>query len=193
MMQSYLDTLSKTDKRRFAFRLMLDALLNAIGHKGKAMYVETGCVRSRDDFGAGYSTVLFDQFIDQYPQAQGYSVDNDAQHVKFAEGLVKHVKLINMDSVYWLAAVSNPAVDLTVDALYLDSYDLNRAAPHNAALHGMKELAAAAPLLRPGSIVAVDDNFSPECGKGMYVREFMRNAGKALIVPEDSYTLVWRW
>ena len=54
-----------------------------------------------------------------------------------------------------------------VDLVYLDSYDLDPAAPTPAALHGLAELDAIRPALRDGALLLVDDtpssvDFFPE-------------------------------
>jgi hypothetical protein len=49
----------------------------------------------------------------------------------------------------------NPA--RRVDLVYLDSYDLDAAAPTPAAVHGLQELDAIRPALRDGSLLLVDD------------------------------------
>lgn len=58
----------------------------------------------------------------------------------------------------------------------------------------MKELTAIISRLRPGSMIAVDDNFGTgenRTGKGMYVEQFFTAIGKPMAY--EGYQLVWRF
>jgi hypothetical protein len=48
--------------------------------------------------------------------------------------------------------------------------------------------------LRPGSLVAVDDNFivnGQRQGKGAYIYDFMQSIGKPLV--HEGYQYIWRF
>lgn len=91
--------------------------------------------------------------------------------------------------------------------LYLDSYDVDLAAPHPSALHHLKELIAISPLIGPETLVMVDDApqealFIPRgnsgavfisdpkvSGKGKYVAEYAESIGAKRVFNE--YQAAW--
>ena len=94
----------------------------------------------------------------------------------------------------WQANLNLTLENHYVDLLYLDSFDYESSDPWPSAAHHMKELAAIISRLRPGSLVAVDDNFivnGQRQGKGAYVYDFMNSIGKTLL--HDGYQLIWRF
>ena len=93
-----------------------------------------------------------------------------------------------------------------IDHLNLDSYDVNFENPHHSAMHHMKELLDAAPLISKDTLILVDD--SPSCahfffeegfikiasnqkigGKGKYVASFMENIGNKASI--QAYQAAW--
>jgi hypothetical protein len=97
------------------------------------------------------------------------------------------------DSIAYLAQLVR-AGDLSIDLLYLDSYDLDWADPHPAALHHLQELCAIMPLLASGTLIMVDDTARTQAmvtlkagswvlhdfglsGKGVYVADYFSKIG----------------
>lgn len=115
--------------------------------------VETGCIRSYEDWSAGYSTYLFAMLTDGTPDSSFETIDNDLGNIKtaieltapFASRTVYH----NCESVSWLKSRCEP-----IDVLYLDSWDAD--VPGHAE-HGLFEIKAAVPTLHATSIVVYDD------------------------------------
>jgi hypothetical protein len=144
--------------------------------------IETGCVRKPDGWDSdGSSSVLFDSFVSQTP-ASFITIDINPLHCQMAQTLCSNARVICGDSVEALYKLQSEIA--VVDFLYLDSFDLDWNNPHPSALHHLKELCAASPLLCSGSIVFVDDNRGG-VGKGMYVHEYMRSVGAELV--HDEY------
>ena len=177
---------SQLGRRHDCFRKLVDLML----YVHEPFIVETGTARRADNWGGdGMSTLIFDRLaehtgghllsIDINPEASGFAVMHTGKNTIYHVG----------DSIAALAKVEEQ-----IDLLYLDSLDLNWNDPHPAALHALMELTSAMPLLKPGSIVVVDDNDYDEAdrtkGKGMYVRRYMQLLGKELI--HDGYQLAWR-
>lgn len=103
----------------------LKTALNLFFQRGGETIVETGCVRQLDDFGAGYSTVMFVDALSLHrPDAHVYSVDIDQRNVGLCLALTNHWKdqrtVTCSDSVAYLR---NWDPDQKIDLLYLDSYD----------------------------------------------------------------------
>jgi predicted O-methyltransferase YrrM len=166
-------------KRAEPFRTIIDLL------PANCVIVETGTVRKEHNWcGDGQSTVVWDQ-VARVLAGHVTTIDIDPVGAE----LVDHLGLtcttaITADSLVTLRKLSAP-----VALLYLDSFDINFAEPEPAQQHHLREIAAAWHLMRPGSIVAVDDNL-PHAGKGRLVAEFLEARGAVRIV--DAYVQAWR-
>lgn len=156
--------------------------------------VETGCVRNVGTYqGEGQSTLMFDKFASAVPGSVVYTVDIDPNATALCSTLVSPtVKVHTGDSVGFLrdVAINPPKQFPSVDLLYLDSYDVDFSNPHPSALHHIKELLAASPIVNDGTLVALDDSPSDAVllindtgtvsffskpvisGKGKYIAEY---------------------
>ena len=154
---------------------------------GPVRIIETGCVGEPDNWaGNGCSTILFDRYL-QGRDGTLRSVDINKDRVAAARCLVSgKTKIHAGDSVKWLHKVAG-AGGSKVDLLYLDSFDLEWSNPVPAALHHLNELMAAMPMLKPTTLVAVDD--SPAItddvrleigGKGSLVAKYAASIGADL-------------
>jgi hypothetical protein len=167
----YLDRLGK---RAEAFITIFTLLRENFDNDGPLTIVETGCVRDLNNWeGDGNSTILFNLFASE-TGSTFYSIDINPSHCDLARRSCPKATMLSGDSVTMLHQLRS-SVD-AIDLLYLDSFDLDWSNPHPSALHHLKELCAAAPLLKSGSFVFVDDN-SGGIGKGMYVADFLLNIG----------------
>lgn len=116
---------TRNGTRWHTFREALIELLGMADSRMALAVVETGCVRVRDDHGAGYSTILFDQFSG-WAAARNLrvsvdSVDVSRENVRFCRRELRpgsSVRLHVEDSVAWLKRRTDP-----IDLLYLDSVD----------------------------------------------------------------------
>ena len=149
--------------------------------------VETGCVRMEHNWaGDGQSTIVWDQFA-QHVGGRVLSVDLDPHAAALAHSLTSDLTTVECnDSVAWLLHLAT--IGLEVDFLYLDSYDIDWSNPEPSMQHHMKEIEAAAPMLHPGSIVAVDDN-QPDAGKGYLVGQYAEQHGWTEL--HNSYVRAW--
>jgi hypothetical protein len=174
-------------KRAAGYRCIFERLL-ARKQTGFTL-VETGCVRGKDRWGDGQSTVLFDHFA-RLHDGRVYSMELDAEHAAIASTLVSaRCRIVVGDSVVNLQRLAVPSVDL----LYLDSLDIDFNAPVPSQLHHLFELLSANRFLKPGVIVAVDDNIrvgDRRIGKGEYVRQWFERVGLKPLY--DGYMLVWQ-
>jgi hypothetical protein len=162
--------------------------------------LETGSMRPGFTMeGDGQSTLLFDEFVQTTPWGHLYTVDIDPRAAEFtAEKCSDRTTATCQDSVSFLWQWS-----MVPSVIYLDSFDVDFAHPHNANFHAMKELCAISRFLKyPPMLIAIDDCKFPrdfqwipshvdhrQVGKGYYVREFMENIGATMI--HDDYQLIW--
>lgn len=147
--------------------------------------VETGTVRILDNWeGDGQSTIVWSS-IAATLDGRVITIDIDPNGAALVERLgLPNVVAYTGDSLRVL-----PTIDGSVDLLYLDSFDVDFDHPDPAADHHLAELEAAAHLLHPGSIVAVDDN-RDGAGKGTKVADRLAEIGANEIV--SGYVRAWR-
>jgi hypothetical protein len=128
---------------------------------GRLLIVETGCARRPGAWGDGQSTVLFDRYITARDDAsQCHSIDVSAESVAACRALVSHrVTVHEGDSVQVLHRLCRGGqLPGSIDLLYLDSFDVDFTYWFASAAHHLKEFVAAAPLISPRTLVAVDDS-----------------------------------
>jgi predicted O-methyltransferase YrrM len=180
-------------KRGASLRLVLSEIERST--PGTPVIVETGTVRAADPsyWAEGNSTIILDHFAN-HVGATFYSVDIDPDHCALAGRLCSARAQIHCgDSVAFLRDLSVSGLHERIDLLYLDSLDVEWKAPHVSALHALRELEAATPLLRSGSIVLVDDNRKirgRRSGKGIYVADRMAARNARLLF--DGYQMAWQ-
>ena len=178
------DYLSKLGLRATGFHEIFRLLRKRYHEKGPLMIVETGCVRDAQSWeGDGNSTVMFNAFAHE-TGSRFISIDIESKHCALAKQLCPHTEVLCENSIPALFALKGH-LEL-IDFLYLDSFDLDWNNPHPSALHHLKELCAAMPLLDSASIVFVDDNRNG-IGKGQYVSAFMKEIGATLVY--DGYQI----
>jgi tetratricopeptide (TPR) repeat protein len=167
----------------------LDAL------KRPVIIVETGCARNmhateeKNWRADGQSTILFDRYV----QANGgkvFSVDIDADHVRFAQSVTgPKTHVYRDDSVKRLQNLAQR--DVIPDLVYLDSLDFMEQDPFWTALHCANEFFAIRPVIRADTLVVCDDTPSvfisgviPHIemfGKGTFVAEHARAVGADML------------
>lgn len=156
--------------------------------------IETGTVRNPMNWKDGNSGFLFAELVKHHG---GFvrSVDIDQTAVDTANGFVdsKYYKSHCSDSVSWLASLS----DLnTIDLFYLDSYDVEWLDDTPSATHHLKEFQTIEPYLKPGCIVAIDDNArllgnGKRTGKGRMIVEYL--ATKEIYPIYDEYQIIYKF
>jgi hypothetical protein len=172
--------------------------------------VETGCVRNQGTYaGEGQSTVLFDKFSECVPGTLVHTVDINPESTDMCKSLVSsRVQVHTMDSVQFLKNKCRPLIApyQHIDLLYLDSYDVDFDNPHDSAMHHMKELLAASPLISQNTLILLDDSPSYATfffdrgqmklastqkvgGKGKYIASYMNDIGATPIA--QSYQTAW--
>lgn len=195
------EMIAKTNKRQPSFQIMIDHLKTI----ENPLIIETGCARPPDlvPWGTidisfkddGMSTLIFDKFINDFG-GDFHSVDFTQLHVDFAQSQISNKSQIHCDdSIGFLWHVSKILAEENryVDLLYLDSYDYEEKDPYPSMVHHIKEIAVILGRLRPGSMIAVDDNVgtgSARMGKPKYVAEMMEAMGVPLVY--EGLQLIWK-
>jgi len=169
----------KLQKRYFTFHIALNCFLQ-IG--GKTI-IETGCVRNKNDWGAGNSTVVFGDFCKRYNKKL-ITVDNNIDNIVTARGLTleyeKFIEYVHSDSIEFLDQYKKP-----IDFLYLDSLDCppqKNANPSHAQSHALNELINSYHKLNNHCVVLIDDNLFANGGKAKLAKEFLYNKGFTLLL-----------
>jgi len=154
---------SKLGTREISFKKIfkyLDSLPNPI------IIVETGCLRKKDNFLDGQSTLLFDKYtLSRGENSKIYTVDINPESTRVCSEVVsKNVEITTSDSVRYLNNISNNFLKnkIKVSMFYLDSFDVDWRFPFPSAAHHLKELVAINKVLDENTLVVVDD--SPAVG-----------------------------
>jgi len=152
----------KLKKRFWTFAVALGLFIQ----RGGDVIVETGCIREKDDWGAGNSTFVFGEVCKKYGPDL-ITVDNDGEHLAFAkketQKFKSNITYEKSDSVKFLEDY-----DDWIDLLYLDSLDCKED-PHDNNIipqtHVIRELEAAKTKLTKEAIILIDDNLFANGGK----------------------------
>ncbi len=180
--------------------------------------VETGCLRVKDNFLDGQSTLLFDKYVlSRGAQSKVYTVDINPDSTKVCKQVVsENVEITTGDSVRYLNSITNNFLKnkTKVSMFYLDSFDVDWRYPYPSAAHHLKELVAINRLLNEDTLVVVDDSpavgnltqnenqstqpwkilSSPSPpptigGKGFLVHEYASHVGAKLVF--SHYSAAW--
>lgn len=135
-----------------------DVLLTHMRGQSDPVIVETGTLRTLGNWaGDGNATLIFAAFLQQHG-GELHSIDIHERTCEVARSWVREfgdrIFIHHGDSVQMLAEFERP-----IDVAYLDSMDADLP---GASEHGLKESQAAAPLVKPGGLIAIDD--TPEVG-----------------------------
>ena len=176
------------------------------------LIVETGCLRVKDNFLDGQSTLLFDKYtLSRGEGSKVYTVDINQNSTKICKQTVSsNVEITTSDSVRYLSSLSKKIwVDKKkISLFYLDSFDVDWKYPYPSAAHHLKELTAISKILHKETLVVVDD--APAVGnliqdknmwtvlkspppviggKGFLVHEYAEDVGAKVVF--SNYQTAW--
>ena len=124
--------------------------------------VETGCLRIKNNYSDGQSTLLFDKYTQfRGKSSKVYTVDIDANATKVcSENVSENVSITTGDSVKYLNNLSKEFIktNTNVALFYLDSFDCDWKSPEQSAQHHLKELVSIKKILNEQTLVVVDDS-----------------------------------
>jgi hypothetical protein len=179
-------------QRGNGFQLMFEKLL--LNKSADFKIIETGTLRNPGNWKDGQSAQLFTEFVDSHGGSVR-SVDIDTNAVNTANSAIesKNFKSHCSDSVKFLQQQS----DLhEVDLFYLDSWDVKWEDDTASAEHHLKEFLAIESHLKPGAVVAIDDNSrhlsdNRRTGKGRRIVEYL--ASKDIHPIYDAYQIIYQF
>jgi hypothetical protein len=149
--------------------------------------LETGCVRSREDWSAGYMTWLFGWLLDDIGGGSLTSVDIDEKNVRIAQRLCQcwdRVRVVRSNSLDYLIDR-----DEEIDVVYLDSLDTYHA---GCAEHILREAKLVAGKMSSDGLIVIDD--APHSqngwdGKGRLAVRYLISHGWR-VRPESGYQTI---
>ncbi len=161
-----------TSERREPFRnrsKTLSAAFSLLRSIQNPTIVETGCIRSPEDWTAGYSTYLFGIFAKAH-KGTVHSVDLDINNCNFAKDKCQCMPVtIHQDnSLNFLRDFQGKA-----DLVYLDSLDTNEP---RAAEHNLNECKLALNIVKDTGMILIDDSYNQK-GKGELSIPFLISQG----------------
>lgn len=148
-------------------------LFELAGKNKSLAWVETGCMRSEEDWTAGASTYIFGAWLKLHGGHLD-SVDITPEHCVFARSWTRGlpVRVHQSCSLSYLEKRETP-----IDVLYLDSLDTY--VPGHAE-HALEEIRLSSTLLHNESIILIDDcawDGGSFCGKGRLAIPFLLEHG----------------
>ena len=150
--------------------------------------VETGCLRVKDNFLDGQSTLIFDKYtLSRGENSKVFTVDISKESTENCKKTVSNnVEITTEDSVRYLNNLSSNFLKnkTKVSMFYLDSFDVDWRYPHPSASHHLKELTAINRVLRPETLVVVDD--SPANGNLSHTDDSSKGSWEVLQSPPPS-------
>ena len=185
---------SRLGRRYATFRAAFASLLE---RDARPTIVETGCVREKNDYSAGYSTVLLGELL-RRTGGRLFTVDLSAKNIALCRRLTRrYAGLIEYsvgDSVEFLRAWVLAHPGAAIDLLYLDSFDYppadDPAGREASQLHCRNELEAAFPALSANALVLIDDGDLPGGGKPLLAKRRLAELGWTCLL--DDYQTLWR-
>ena len=184
----------KLGRRYETFERAFELLLARTGRN--RTIVETGCVREKNDYSAGYSTMLFGELLSR-SGGELFTVDLSERNMALCKSVTKRfASLVEYnvgDSATYLTAWSARSAPRTIDLLYLDSWDYpieaREGPPEPSQLHCLHELEAALPALSSQGIVLIDDGDLPGGGKPKLAKVRLAELGWTCVI--DGYQTLW--
>ena len=204
----------KLDQREISFRKVFKYLDS---QPTPIIIVETGCLRVKDNFLDGQSTLLFDKYtLSRGEQSKVYTVDINPNSTKVCKQVVSNnVEITTDDSVRYLNNLTSNFLEnkTKVSMFYLDSFDVDWRYTYPSAAHHLKELTSIMRLLNNDTLIVVDDSpafgnltqtenesnptwkilNSPAPsigGKGFLVHEYAQHVGAELFF--SHYQTAWK-
>lgn len=184
--------------RSVTFREAIELLCERTSGENRTI-VETGCVRERNDYSAGYSTVIFAGLVERYG-GRLHTVDLSARNMALCRRLTRRwsqrISYNVGDSAQYLRSWPAATRGRPIDLLYLDSWDYpldgdgdGDGARAASQAHCLAELEAALSSLRTGSLVLIDDGDLPGGGKPLLAKRRLAELGWSCLI--DAYQTLW--
>ena len=150
--------------------------------------IETGTVRQLDDYGAGYSTFVFGEYVKRHG-GHITTIDIDENNMDICKMVTKdywnQIDYVVEDSLTALTKLKDK-----IDLLYLDSLDTPiEGDASEAQNHNLKEFKLVEHLLTDKTIVLLDDNSFENGGKTRLTKQYLKEKGWRLVL--NSQQSLW--
>lgn len=159
-------------QRYFTFKTAISLFLQ----RGLKNIVETGCQRNLIDWGAGNSSLIFAETLNNFPdKGKLHTVDISERNLMVCHEVTKKFNntiLYCGDSVRFLKEFNEE-----IGLLYLDSLDYYADLQKESQEHQLNEIKAVYPRLHDKTIILLDDNDFPNGGKTKLTKEFLQSEG----------------
>lgn len=173
------------------FRRIFETLLAK--KPGDFTIIETGTLRTKDQWSDGQSSRLFYEFLNIFG-GKLITIDIDPKALSVCRRVLgqsvrktgrARLQLVLGDSRTELTKIDEP-----VDLVYLDSLDVGDD-PEPAMQHALQEFKSLDKIVQrsPGLLVAIDDN-RDNIGKGKYPLAWAKNSGQQIL--HDGYQILFR-
>lgn len=183
-----------TYKEKLAHRSRtMKMALDHINMGSDRIMVETGCIRVKDDWGAGMSTLVLGDFAKEFGLTL-YTVDINPESMELCKEITKDfasaISYNVNDSISFLQTFKK-----TIDFLYLDSMDCPPEDASDSPVllrsqnHQLEEFKAAEDKLAPHAVVMLDDCRFPNGGKCGMSKPYLKSKGWTCLLEE--YQSVW--
>ena len=124
--------------------------------------VETGCLRIKDNYLDGQSTLLFDKYTQfRSKNSKVFTMDIDPKATKVcSENVSKNVSIHTGDSIEYLKKLGEDFIfkKINVSLFYLDSFDCKWNALDESSKHHLKEFESIKKNLKKDTLLVVDDS-----------------------------------
>lgn len=160
-------------------------------HKEKYSIVETGTLRNVGNWRDGQSSILFQEFL-KTSSGSLQSVDINPEACAVSSNYLdpNYCTVTCSDSHKFLKTIDASTVDL----FFLDSYDVRWENCDPSAAHHLEEFKIIEQQLKPGTIIAIDDNTfykGVRSGKGRDIYEYLKS--KNILPIYDEYIIIYQW
>ena len=170
-------------------------IFNLLEEKNNSSYfiVETGTLRHPGNWQSGQSSMLFERFVKLHGgRIESVDISSKACYAARSSLDINFTKVTLGDSIEFLTKGNWVNVDL----FYLDSFDVKWDDPFPSAEHHLKEFLSIEKYMKPGVILAIDDNSfllkeNSRTGKGLLIYEYLRN--KNIYPIYDDYQIIYKF
>lgn len=179
----YIENYKNKSGRRFeTFRLALKNIYEKVEFP---LIFETGTLRLKNDFGAGYSTYIFGECVSLFG-GKLITVDNNPRHIEISKKLTQsfadNITYILDDSLNYIKNFNGK-----IDLLYLDSYDCPiEGDASESQKHNLNEFLLVESKLHDESLILIDDVDFVNGGKARMTHEYLEKSGYMLIYKEQQ-------
>jgi len=160
--------------------------LNLVNQFSKdPLFLETGTIRMKDDWGAGMSTLVFSRYVAHHG-GRIITVDNNETNMSLCKEVTqeyaKFITYVMENSLHYLSSFNEK-----IDFLYLDSMDTPiEGDATEAQRHNLNEFLLCEKNLNERAVIMIDDVSFSNGGKAAKTHDYLIENGYLLIVKNQQ-------